>query len=230
MLNRKFNSKIIALVIAAIFGAEAAYAYVPPASYLLSRFQKNRAVVKKFEWLGKIESIRTGTIFYELLQADLTTNRIRLFYGSQPSPLAVFASKGIRSTAKVSELGRAWMGAQFSAPGSLMSTLDRIQNRSGWRLVVEGDQKSKSYELWIEKDRFIFAGLNVGETALEVVQPSPIDVAVHFPRKLLVKQSSEEMFRYELVQFKVDNFTEMDSVTGMLPDPAAVEEWISLVR
>ena len=228
--NTLFKAVFLSSIFTIFLSSQFAQAYIPPTPYLLNRFQTFRSAAKKFEWTGKIQRVGATDIAYELVQVDFISGKVRLYYGMDPT----FKLKKSKPISEMSEMGRAWLGAQFAIPGSAVPGLTRVQGRPVWNLKVEAEKGESPFELLIEKDRFLFSGIRLGSDSVEVVEPASAETAIKFPKKVSILQSNQPKFFYELIRFKIGTFTNVSNQNSDsnldLSSPAMIEEWISLVR
>jgi hypothetical protein len=230
--------KVLSLLIS-LFSVPA-FAYLPPAGFVLGHAVTERAGLKSLEWSAKITDLKNRSVFKETMRLDFVAGKMSAVYQS-PTDEPLGAIQGPISL--INKLGRFWLCVSLdpniarvkSALESLRvlpseaeeTRLDRIGNQIAWVWGVDaliGFEKDEFTPLIYREsedpksDSVLFQGFAIASANSKV------------PKNVILHAKGEDLFTFELKSIKTDSLPGKEKITGPAPQLPALKEWISLVR
>ncbi len=230
-----------ALMIAIIFMAAPAHAYLPPAGFVLGHSVTERAGLKSLEWTAKITELKSHSVFKEILRLDFVSGKMSASFQS-PSDEPLGSIQG--PIALINKLGRFWLCVSLDPniarvksaletlrvlPAEMEETrLDRIGSQIAWVWGVDaliGFEKDEFTPLIYREtqdskgDSVLFQGFAIAAANSKV------------PKNVMIHVRGEDLFSFELKSIKTDALAPAkEKAPGSAPQLPAIKEWISLVR
>jgi hypothetical protein len=221
-------------IMASILTTQLAFAYIPPASFILERTLKAREGLKALEMVFEVQDLARNQKFNETLRLDFLTGR---FWSVVTEPEGALSLSKFGSIRDLNPLGRSWITFAYEPSetrfrewaGSLKlwptdkteTKLVREDGRVRWAWGLD-------QQLGIEKDLFVFGGYQDSSKNKISVKDQ-----ARFPRVILFQSRGTDRFTATLRSFKINtpvkwNTQQPVAPQGVLAD--AVSEWVDLVR
>ncbi len=228
------------LLLPLFFISSAAFAYLPPAGFVLGHSVTERAGLKSLEWTARVTDLKNRSVFKEVLKLDFIAGKLSATYLS-PTDEPLGAIEG--PIHLINKLGRFWLCVSLDPniarvksaletlkvlPAEVEETrLERVGNQIAWVWGVDsliGFEKDEFTPLLyresqdVKSDSVLFQGFAMAAANSKV------------PKNVLVHAKGEDLFSFELKSIKTNGLQGKEKPTGPAPQLPAVREWISLVR
>ncbi len=222
-----------------LMGISSAWAYVPPAGFVLGHTVSQRSGLKSIEWTAKVTDLNSKSVFKEALRIDFQSGKVTAIYSSpSDEPLGSIQT----SIASLHRLGKFWLG--ISLDPSMSRVKEALLELNV--LPAEGEEaklgRSKGKPVWFwgnesriefEKDEFNPISYQGGADATsDGVFFDGFAIAsakAKAPKLVRVRTQTFDTYQFELKSIKTDSPLKEKMQASTLQQ-AAVKEWVSLVR